>query len=117
MAPLKSGRTVFSTERGEVCARCGWPIAQCRCASSFDQPVPAKIVARLRIEKQGRGGKTVTVLDSLPRNGPFLKSLSTELKRACGAGGTAGDGFVEVQGDHREKLRVVLAGKGWAVKG
>lgn len=117
MAPPPPGRIVFSTQRRDVCARCGWSVRECRCAVRRDEPVPPKIVARLRVEKNGRGGKTVTVIDSLPRNGPFLKSLATELKRACGTGGTAGDGFVEVQGDHRERLRAALAGKGWTVKG
>ena len=32
-------------------------------------------------------GKTVTVVDGLPRNTAFLKDLSQELKRACGTGG------------------------------
>jgi translation initiation factor 1 len=40
------------------------------------------------MEKQGRGGKTVTVIDQLPKNIIFLKNLTTMLKKKCGSGGT-----------------------------
>jgi translation initiation factor 1 len=117
VTPRHRARTVYSTETGRVCPRCGWPVAQCRCAASLDQPVPERIVARLSIERARRGGKTVTVVDGLPRNTPFLDALARELKRACGSGGTVAEGRVEIQGDQREALRRLLAGKGWTVKG
>ena len=113
----KKARTVFSTDRGRVCPKCGWPEKSCRCSSNAEQPVPDKIIARLRIEKAGRRGKTVTVVESLPRNSAFLKELAKELKRACSTGGTVIEDRVEIQGDHRDKLRVLLGGKGWTVKG
>jgi translation initiation factor 1 len=40
------------------------------------------------MEKKGRAGKSVTVVDGLPPNEAFLKELCQELKRACGVGGT-----------------------------
>lgn len=79
--------------------------------------MPARPVAKLRVEKKGRGGKTVTVVDGLPRNSAFLKELSQELKRACGAGGAVFETGVEVQGDMRERVRDVLVKKGFVVKG
>ena len=79
--------------------------------------VPARPVAKLRLEKKGRGGKTVTVVDGLPRNEAFVSALAHELKRACGTGGTARDASVELQGDHRERLSALLAAKGFVVKG
>jgi translation initiation factor 1 len=83
----------------------------------MEQAVPDRIIARLRIEKAGRKGKTVTVVESLPRNSAFLKELASELKRACGSGGKAGESHVEIQGDHRETIRDLLRAKGWVVKG
>ncbi len=80
-------------------------------------PRPETIVAKLRIEKKGRGGKTVTVVDGLPANRPFLEILARDLKRACGTGGAVADGAVELQGDRRERLREILASKGFRVKG
>ena len=85
-----------------------------------DAAVPARpggIVAKLRMEKKGRGGKIVTVVDGLPQNAAFLKELSQELKRACGTGGTAADGAVELQGDLRDRVRELLVKKGFVVKG
>lgn len=113
----KKPRTVYSTERGRRCPKCGWPEENCRCAASFDEAVPERITARLRIEKVGRKGKTVTVVEGLPRNTAFLKELASELKRACGSGGTVGPTSVEIQGDRRDTLRELLRARGWVVKG
>jgi translation initiation factor 1 len=82
-----------------------------------NEPVPDKLVAKLRMERTGRGGKTVTVVYGLPQNEAFLKTLAQELKRACGAGGTTTDDGVELQGDLRDRLRDVLAARGYVVKG
>lgn len=117
---MKTGRrrgTVYSTEAGRTCPKCGWPSKSCRCSSAVDQPVPDRITARLRIEKARRRGKTVTVIESLPRNTAFLKDLAAELKRACATGGKIIEDRIEIQGDHREKLRGLLGAKGWTVKG
>jgi translation initiation factor 1 len=75
------------------------------------------VVAKLRVEKAGRGGKTVSVVYDLPRNAAFLKELCQELKRACGTGGTVLEGAVELQGDLRERIREILLKKGFGVKG
>ena len=74
-------------------------------------------MAKLRMEKKGRGGKTVTVVYDLPNNADFLKELSQELKRACGTGGAVAENTVELQGDLRDRVRDHLVKKGWQVKG
>ena len=112
-----NARTVYSTGAGRICPRCGWPEANCQCSRKAEDPIPSRIVAKLRMEKKGRGGKTVTVIDGLPRNAAFLKELSQELKRACGTGGTVIDGGIELHGDLRERVREVLAQKNFTVKG
>ncbi len=117
MTAKPGSRPVYSTARGRLCPKCGWPVADCRCSTSFDEALPARLVAKLRVEKTGRGGKMVTVVDGLPRNSAFLAELAAELKRSCGTGGAAKASTVELQGDHRERLRALLAGKGWEVKG
>jgi translation initiation factor 1 len=113
------GRLVYSTEAGRVCPGCGWPARDCACSqkAAANEPIPARIVAKLRMEKKGRGGKTVTVVDGLPQNAAFLKDLCQELKQACGTGGTVMDGAVELQGDLRERVRDSLLKKGFTVKG
>ena len=69
------------------------------------------------MEKKGRGGKTVTVVYGLPRNGEFLKALTQELKRECGTGGTPIEDGVELQGELRDRAREFLQKKGYTVKG
>ena len=109
---------MYSTSAGRICPGCGWPEGDCQCSqSAATEAVPKRVVARLRLEKKGRGGKTVTVVYDLPNNAAFLKELSLELKRACGTGGAVADHAVELQGDQRERVRDVLRTKGFVVKG
>lgn len=112
-------RPVYSSATGRLCPTCGWPEKDCKCSSQFarDEPVPVRVVAKLRLEKAGRGGKTVTVVYDLPRNQPFLKELASELKRACGVGGAVAENTVELQGDVRERVKALLVRKGFGVKG
>jgi translation initiation factor 1 len=117
MASRDDARPVYSTGAGRLCPECGAPVHACRCAGAGLEALPARIVATLRLEKAGRGGKSVTVVAGLPRNHAFLKALCGELKRACGTGGTVGDGTVEIQGEARERVRAHLRAKGWGVKG
>ena len=112
-----NARTVYSTGTGRVCPGCGWPQDNCQCSKPAEEQVPTRPVAKLRMEKKGRGGKMVTVVDGLPRNAAFLKDLSHELKKVCGTGGAVADGAVELQGDLRERVRAFLTKKGFLVKG
>ena len=115
---MSSSRVVYSTSVGRVCSGCGWPETDCRCSKNRDdQPVPNRVIAKLRLEKKGRGGKAVTVVYDLPRNAAFLKELSQDLKRACGTGGTVVDDTVELQGDLRNRVREFLQKKNFLVKG
>ena len=116
---MGDGRIVYSTSVGRVCPGCGWPAKDCKCSSkrSIQESVPGRVVAKLRLEKKGRGGKTVTVVYDLPDNTAFLKELARELKRACGTGGAVAENTVELQGDLRDRVREVLMKKGWDVRG
>ncbi len=82
-------RLVYSTDPAvnKKCDRCKELISECVCPE-VPQFTNAKFVAYLRLEKAGRGGKTVTVIDDLPKDIIFLKELTTELKKKCGSGGT-----------------------------
>jgi translation initiation factor 1 len=115
----RNARPVYSTQTGRLCPKCGWPERDCKCSSQLarDEALPARIVAKLRMEKKGRGGKTVTVVYDLPKNAAFLKELAADLKRACGTGGAVVDDTVEIQGDLRDRVRDVLLKRGWTVKG
>ena len=71
---------------------------------------------RVRREKKGRRGKTVTTVSGIPLPSEELAQLAGELKRRCGSGGSAKNGVVEIQGDHCEALVAELAGRGYTVK-
>jgi translation initiation factor 1 len=77
--------------------------------------------AVFRIEKSGRGGKIVTVIDQLPRQEAFLSALCKELKNKCGSGGThdmgPDGGFIEIQGDKRVAIKAIFDKKGIKYKG
>ena len=119
MADRGNSRTVYSTGAGRVCPTCGWPERDCTCSSrtGAEEPVPARVVAKLRLEKKGRAGKSVTVVYGLPRNTAFLQQLTQDLKRACGTGGTTTEDGVELQGDLRDRVRDALQKRGMTVKG
>jgi translation initiation factor 1 len=70
-------------------------------------------VVRVARDRKNRKGKTVTVLADVPLGPQALEALASELKRACGAGGTVVDGRIEIQGDHRERLEAELARRGF----
>ncbi len=78
-------------------------------------------VAVFRIEKGGRGGKTVTVIDQLPKQEIFLRDLCKELKAKCGTGGTYSlegkEGLIEIQGDKRDAIKAIFSKKGFKFKG
>ena len=117
MKDRENAKVVYSSAAGRVCRTCGQPERGCRCGEPANEVVPVRPVAKLRMEKAGRGGKTVTVVYGLPNNAAFLKDLTQELKRACGTGGTATDDGVELQGDLRDRVRDLLLAKGFGVKG
>jgi translation initiation factor 1 len=112
-------RTVYSTATAGKCPVCGWPQRSCMCSRNQKrlEPVPDRVVAKLRMEKKGRGGKTVTVVYDLPRNDAFLEELVQRLKRECGTGGSVSGNTIELQGEMRDRVRGVLQRLGYAVKG
>jgi translation initiation factor 1 len=113
-----NSRLVYSTAGGRTCEGCGWPESDCRCSrSNATESVPARVVAKLRLEKSGRSGKTVTVVHGLPNNATLLQDLAQQLNRACGTGGAVREGGIELQGDLRERVREVLGARGVVVKG
>ena len=77
--------------------------------------------AVFRIESNGRGGKTVTVIDKLPPHEKFINELSKELKSKCGVGGSSfikdGHGVVEIQGDKRDAIKKIFNSKNIKFKG
>ena len=110
-----SGGLVYSTEAGRMCPACRQPIAKCLCKRPAAAPAGDGVV-RVSRQTRGRGGKTVTVVQGLPLEPAALADLGKRLKTACGSGGTAKDGVIEIQGDHVARVMESLGQQGWVVK-
>jgi translation initiation factor 1 len=110
-------RLVYSTNAGRICPGCGQPATQCRCKALAAAARPAGDgIARVSRERQGRGGKTVTLVRGLPLADAELQALGKALRTACGSGGTAREGILELQGDHRERVLALLLERGFKAK-
>lgn len=77
---------------------------------------PANVTIKIRIEKNGRGGKVVTVLFELPNNETYFADLTKQLKNSLGTGGTFKDKRIEIQGDHKVQIQALLEKMGFKVK-
>ena len=109
-----SGGLVYSTDAGRMCPACRQPVAACVCGQ---KALPAGDgIVRVSRETQGRAGKGVTLVKGLALDAAALTALAKQLKAACGSGGTAKDGVIEVQGDHVERVIEWLRKSGQTVK-
>ncbi len=104
-------------DRPPRCDRCERLETECDCPPEPPPRIPPhKQIARLAVEKRKRG-KRVTVIRGLPVDGNDLPELLTQLKAACGAGGTLKEDILEIQGDQLEQVRRALEKIGFRVKG
>src|SRR4051794_22913793 len=71
---------------------------------------PARAVVRM--ERKGRGGKEVTVVEQLGLRPAELEAWLKALKQALGCGGVVEEGALVVQGDHRARVKAWLEGRG-----
>ena len=111
-----SGGLVYSTDGGRMCLVCRKPVAACVCGQPAATARDGDGVVRVSRESKGRGGKTVTVIRGIALDAAALALLGKRLKTACGSGGTAKDGVLEIQGDHVERVMDFLKNEGLSVK-
>ncbi len=71
---------------------------------------------RVRLERKGRGGKAVTVIDGLPLPCSELGKLLKKLKAKLGTGGAVKGAVLEIQGDHCDIVIPALEGMGYKPK-
>ena len=77
---------------------------------------PSAQKLRVRMERSGRGGKTVTVVSGFIGTDDDLSDLGKTLKTRLGVGGSAKDGLIIIQGDFRDRLIALLQSLGYPAK-
>jgi len=89
----------------DICSKCGLPTELCTCGVREREEQKISIYMEKR-----RFGKKTTVVSGISEGG---KEISKKLKSKLACGGTFKDGNVELQGDHRGKLRDILVKLGF----
>lgn len=84
-----------------------------------DQPqvqtlAPQQQKLRVRVERNHRGGKVVTLVTGFVGSDSDLQELGKKLKTACGVGGSAKDGEIIIQGELKEKVVDTLLKQGYS---
>jgi translation initiation factor 1 len=79
-------------------------------AKATGKPAPARAVVRM--ERAGRGGRTVTVVEKLGLRAAELETWLGELKRVLGCGGVVEGTALVLQGDTRERVGAWLEKRG-----
>jgi len=82
-----------------------------------DEPARPATGGRVKVRREvaGRRGKGVTTISGVPLEDAGLRELAGRLKKRCGVGGSAKDGVIELQGDHRDVVVEVLRADGYDV--
>jgi translation initiation factor 1 len=77
---------------------------------------PSKQNLIVSIDRKGRAGKQVTLVTGFVGTSDDLADLGRILKVKCGVGGSAKDGEITIQGDHRDKVVALLCEMGYKAK-
>jgi translation initiation factor 1 len=94
----------------DICPKCGLPKEICVCEEIAREQQNITIAVDKR-----RYGKTMTVVDGLNPHDLDMNSLVSNLKSICACGGTIKEGRIELQGDHRTKVKDALEKLGFTV--
>jgi len=93
----------------EICTRCGLPKELCVCETiaKESQKITVKVV-------NTKFKKVSTIVEGIDEKEINLKDLAKRLKSKFACGGTAKEGRIELQGDHKQKVKEVLIETGFA---
>ncbi len=90
-----------------ICPKCGLPQELCICETMAKEEEKIKVSL---IKK--RYGKTVTILEGISKD-VDVKNVLKQLKTKLACGGTYKNKTVELQGDHKARIRELLVKLGF----
>ena len=93
----------------DICPKCGLPKDLCVCESIAKESQKIEVT----IEKK-KFGKVYTVISGIDEKEIDMKSLVKRMKSKFACGGTAKEGKVELQGDHKSRVKEALIESGFA---
>ncbi|MHA1212833.1 MAG: translation initiation factor [Candidatus Heimdallarchaeota archaeon] len=91
-----------------TCSKCGLPEELCMCQTIAKEEQRIKV----RIETR-KWGREVTLIMGINPKEVDIVSLTTKLKNKCACGGTSKEGVIELQGDHRYRIKDLLKAEGY----
>jgi translation initiation factor 1 len=96
---------------GGICPKCGLPKELCICeeVAKEQQRIQVKVNKR-------RYGKEVTIIEGLDPYDIDLTDLTKFLKAKLACGGTVKETSIELQGNHKERVKELLAMKGYKLE-
>ena len=95
----------------DICEVCGLPKEICVCEDIAREQQKISIAVDKR-----RYGKMMTVVDGVNPNDVDINALVSKLKSICACGGTIKEGKIELQGDHRTRVKETLEKMGFVVE-
>lgn len=93
----------------EICSKCGLPKELCVCESIAKESQKIEV---LLVKK--KFGKVNTVIRGIDDKEIDLKDIAKRLKNKFACGGTAKEGAIELQGDHKHKIKPFLVEMGFS---
>lgn len=93
----------------EICMKCGLPTELCVCETIAKES--QNII--VNIEKR-KFGKQYTVIKGIDQSDINMKDLAKKLKAKLACGGTTKDGKIDLQGNHKTKIKKILSQLGFS---
>ncbi len=93
----------------EVCTQCGLPKELCVCETiaKENQAIIIRTVKK-------KFGKLYTIIEGIEDKDINMKEMTKKLKNKFACGGTGKDGKIELQGNHKQKVKKILVEMGFA---